>query len=76
MINLICLTNKCKKYIICNNWVCFFDKLTISLFHPAKFPSKPEEIAPLFPVRWLMISSGWQSRLPYWDRLFRSDRSG
>lgn len=29
MINLICQTNKCKKYIVCNNWICFFDKLTI-----------------------------------------------
>ena len=35
MINLICQTNKCKRYIICNNWVSFLDKLTILLFHPA-----------------------------------------
>lgn len=51
MISLICQTNKRKRYIICNNWVSFLDKLTILLFHPARFPSKPEGIAPLFPVR-------------------------
>ena len=25
MINLICLTNKYGKYVICNNWVCFYN---------------------------------------------------
>lgn len=41
MINLIRLTNKYGKYVICNNWVCFLYKLTIVLFYPVRFVCKP-----------------------------------
>lgn len=41
MINLICLTNKYGKYVICNNWVRFLYKLTIVLFYPVRFVCKP-----------------------------------